>query len=132
MKNFVRRAAAERFVRPVLVVPLGDESSARAGTTARVRDDGQAAQAFFQRADAAFDDRDAAVLAERAVARRPDAVAAGTSGESRGIVELRAPVADDVLGRGAGLWIVRPRKLRTALDDGWQENVAVPITRREK
>ena len=102
IEHFVRRAAAKRLMRPVLVVPLDGQVDLAPHGAPRERNDRQLSQAFFQSADVALDYRDAAVLAQRSETRRPDSLVAAPPAEAR-IIELLAAVADEVLGRCAGL-----------------------------
>src|SRR5262249_20593532 len=95
--DFVRRATVECGVRAVLVVPADDRSDGLGHGLGAQRDGGPA-QMRLQRADRPLDDRDAAMLADRAEAR-VDAVAFAPALVAFRWPELRALVADQVFRR---------------------------------
>jgi hypothetical protein len=97
--NLVRCLPAEPRVRAVLVVPFDDRIKFSLEGLASVWNQQQAGQQGFQREDESLDHRDAAVFADRPVARRLDALAFAPLPKAF-TVKLAASVANDVLWGG--------------------------------
>ena len=99
--GFIRRSAAQGRVRPMLVEPGDPLIGVSAERTLPQRHDDPPEALVFESADEPLDDRDAAVLAD-GTETRADLASLAPSLEPFA-PELRALVADDVLGRSPGL-----------------------------
>jgi len=99
--HFVGRSADEKLVRPMLIVPVEMEGQFSPHVAASQWDDDSGCALILERADESLDHSDATILSNGAKSRL-DAFAFAPSFETV-TPELRALVADDVLGFALGV-----------------------------
>ena len=100
--DFVGRPAFKRRVRTMFVVPVGVRENLAAEFVTAQRDEDSSSIFILDRSDQTFNDGDAAVFADGAIARRLDAFAFDPPPE-RVAVEDAVPVTDDIFWGRVGV-----------------------------